>query len=69
MTPALMETTVLKLSADEYLFKAFGSAIKFKGFLQVYEEMSEQKENADEKGEYRNETIPSGTGERTKAWS
>ena len=29
--------------------KSFGSAIKFKGFLQVYEEMFEQKENAEEK--------------------
>ncbi|HKI78667.1 MAG TPA: type I DNA topoisomerase [Ignavibacteriaceae bacterium] len=60
MTPALMETTVIEISADEYIFKAFGSAIKFNGFLQVYEEVIEQKANAEEKEEYRNDTIPLG---------
>ncbi len=60
MNPALMETTVIEISADEYIFKAFGSAIKFNGFLQVYEEIVEKKENADEKEEYRNERIPLG---------
>ena len=55
-----METTVIEISADEFLFKAFGTAIKFKGFQQVYEETAEKKENADEKEEYRNETIPLG---------
>jgi DNA topoisomerase-1 len=66
MTQALMETTVVEISADEYLFKAFGSAIKFKGFLQVYEEMFEQKENAEEKSEYRNEAIPLGMEKNQK---
>ncbi len=60
MNPALLETTVVEISADEFLFKAFGSAIKFKGFLQVYEEFIEQKDNAEEKDEYRNDTIPLG---------
>ncbi|MHB8853995.1 MAG: type I DNA topoisomerase [Ignavibacteriaceae bacterium] len=60
MNPALLETTVVEISADEFLFKAFGSAVKFKGFTQVYEEIFEQKENAEEKEEYRNETIPLG---------
>jgi DNA topoisomerase-1 len=60
MSPALMETTVIEISADEFLFKAFGTAVKFKGFQQVYEEIIEKKENAEEKEEYRNETIPLG---------
>jgi DNA topoisomerase-1 len=60
MSPALMETTVIEISADEFLFKAFGTAIKFNGFQQVYEDIAEKKENADEKEEYRNETIPLG---------
>ncbi len=60
MNPVLMETTVIEISAQEYLFKAFGNAIKFKGFLQVYEEIVEQKDNAEEKEEYRNESIPLG---------
>ena len=60
MNQALMETTVIEISADEYLFKAFGNAIKFKGYMQVYEEVVEKKENAEEKEEYRNDSIPVG---------
>jgi DNA topoisomerase-1 len=60
MNQALLETTVIEISADEFLFKAFGTAVKFNGFMQVYEEITEQKENAEEKEEYRNEKIPSG---------
>jgi len=60
MNPALMETTVVEITADEFLFKAFGSAIQFKGFMQVYEELAEPKENSEEKEEYRNENIPLG---------
>ncbi len=66
MTPAQLETTIVEISADQYIFKAFGSAVKFKGFMQVYEEMLEQKENADEKEEYRNETIPLGLEKNQK---
>lgn len=60
MKPAQLETTVIEISADEFLFKAFGTAVKFKGFQQVYEEIFEQKNNEEEKSEYRNETIPLG---------
>ncbi len=60
MNPGLMETTVIEINADEFVFKAFGTAVKFNGFLQVYEEILEKKENAEEKEEYRNETIPIG---------
>ncbi len=60
MNPAQLETTVIEISADEFFFKAFGTAVKFNGFMQVYEEMQDQKDNADEKEEYRNETIPLG---------
>ncbi len=63
MNQALMETTIVEISADEFLFKAFGNAIKFKGYMQVYEEVPEKKENAEEKEEYRNETIPIGLEE------
>ncbi len=60
MSPVLMETTVVEIGAQEYLFKAFGNAIKFNGFMQIYEEIAEQKDNAEEKEEYRNESIPLG---------
>ena len=60
MTPALLETTVIEISADEYLFKAIGSATKFLGYQKVYKEMFEIKPGAEEKEEYRNEKIPLG---------
>ncbi|MCL5029138.1 MAG: type I DNA topoisomerase [Bacteroidetes bacterium] len=60
MASAITETTVIEITADEFLFKAFGNAIKFNGFLRVYEEIIEKKENAEEKEEYRNENIPLG---------
>ncbi len=60
MKPAIFETTVIEISADEFLFKAFGNAVKFSGYQKVYEEMLEKKEGAEEKEEYRNEKIPLG---------
>jgi DNA topoisomerase I len=60
MSQALAETTVVEISADQYLFKALGSAILFPGFLQVYDDFVETPLEADEKGEYRNSLIPAG---------
>ena len=60
MSPALFETTVIEITAEEFLFKAFGNAIKFSGYQKIYEEMLEKKEGAEEKDEYRNEKIPLG---------
>ena len=60
MNPALFETTVIEISAKEFVFKALGSAILFNGFQQVYEDIPEPKENAEDKEEYRNEKIPLG---------
>lgn len=60
MSQAELEVTVIEIKADEFLFKAFGSAILFNGFLQVYEESVEIKENSAEKEEERNEIIPAG---------
>ncbi|NWF88049.1 MAG: type I DNA topoisomerase [Ignavibacteriaceae bacterium] len=60
MNPAQFETTVVEISADKFIFKAFGSALLFNGFQQVYEDVPEPKINAEEKDEYRNEMIPVG---------
>lgn len=60
MNPAQFETTVIDISADEFLFKAFGNAVKFNGFTRIYEEIFEPKTYAEEKAEYRNEKIPLG---------
>jgi DNA topoisomerase-1 len=66
MNPAQLETTVIEVSEDEFLFKAFGTAVKFRGFMQIYEEITDVRENTEEKEEYRNDTIPVGLekGER-----
>jgi DNA topoisomerase-1 len=60
MNPALFETTVVEISANEFVFKAFGSTILFNGFQQVYEDIPEPKVHDEEKEEYRNEKIPFG---------
>lgn len=60
MNPALFETTVIEITAKEFVFKAFGSALLFNGFQQVYEDIPELKVTADDKDEYRNEKIPLG---------
>ena len=57
MASAELEVTNVEVSADEFLFKATGTAVKFSGFMQVYEEMVEQKENDDDNKE---EKIPLG---------
>lgn len=57
MNPALVEITTIEVKADEFLFKASGTAIKFDGFMQVYEEKSEDSNGKDE-GD--NERIPIG---------
>lgn len=60
MNPALFETTVIEISAKEYLFKAFGSTLLFSGFQQMYEDIPEPNAYAEDKEEYRNENIPAG---------
>lgn len=60
MNPALHETTVIEISAKEFVFKAFGSTLLFNGFQQVYEDIPEPKMYAEDKDEYRNENIPVG---------
>ena len=60
MNPALFETTVIEISAKEFVFKAFGSTLLFNGFQQVYEDIPEPKVYAEDKEEYRNEKIPLG---------
>ncbi|MEI7812291.1 MAG: type I DNA topoisomerase [Ignavibacteria bacterium] len=57
MSVALTETTIIEVRADEFLFKAYGTAIKFDGFLQIYEEHSEENVVKDES---ENDIIPLG---------
>jgi len=45
MAPALYETVTIEIAAGDYVFRASGSSIKFKGFLLLY---SEDKDDKDE---------------------
>ena len=47
MAPSVHEQTTIDIAADEYLFRKTGSVIKFRGYLQVYEDITEK----DEEGE------------------
>lgn len=44
MQPALYDTIAVDIIAGEYIFKATGSILKFPGFLSVYKEEKEDKE-------------------------
>ncbi|HEY1214853.1 MAG TPA: type I DNA topoisomerase [Bryobacteraceae bacterium] len=53
MMPALFDQTTIDIAAKgksnaEYLFRATGSVMKFEGFLKVYEEGKDQKDEEDE---------------------
>jgi DNA topoisomerase-1 len=53
MTPALFDQTTIDIAAKgrsntDYLFRATGSVLKFEGFLKVYEEGKDQKDEEDE---------------------
>ena len=57
MASAVFDTVSVDISVDDYIFKANGSTIKFPGFMKIYVESKENKEDDDgalptlEKGE------------------
>jgi len=51
MKPAIYEQTTIDITADHYLFRITGSTIKFRGFLQAYEDIKEEVEAKEEEGE------------------
>jgi DNA topoisomerase I len=55
MVPAVFDQTTIDIQAGDYLFRATGSVLKFKGFLSVYEEVREEK---DEEAEEEGRTLP-----------
>lgn len=60
MSPAQLETTVIEISAGEFLFKAYGQSLLFPGYLKLYHEEEELKTGDDDKEEGKNEKIPLG---------
>ena len=49
MSSAVLEQTVVDITADNYLFRATGSTVKFNGYMQIYEETKIESEEKEEK--------------------
>src|SRR5271165_1460337 len=71
MTPAVFDQTTIDIAAEgkdgaTYLFRATGSVPKFKGFLEVYEEGKDQKDEEDEELKNRLPAVTQGEELRFK---
>jgi len=51
MASAVLDQTTVDIVADNYLFRATGSIVKFNGYMQVYEESRIENEEKDEEKE------------------
>src|SRR5580704_16501057 len=65
MTPAVFDQTTIDVAAKgkdgaTYMFRATGSVPKFKGFLEVYEEGKDQKDEDDEELKHRLPAVKEG---------
>src|SRR5579885_1969565 len=72
MTPALFDQTTIDIAAEgkdgaKYLFRATGSVQKFDGFLKVYEEGKDQKDEEDEELKHRLPAVSEGEVLKLKA--
>src|SRR5277367_3012927 len=72
MTPAVFDQTTIDIAAAgndgaTYLFRATGSVPKFKGFLEVYEEGKDQKDDDDEELKNRLPAVTQGEELRFKS--
>ncbi|MGI6586784.1 MAG: type I DNA topoisomerase [Lutisporaceae bacterium] len=47
MKAALFDTVTADIEANDYIFKAYGSIMKFQGFMIIYKESSDEKEEAE----------------------
>lgn len=59
MKPAEFETTVVEITGDKFLFKAYGQVLIFDGFTKMYEEQEETVKE-DDREEAKNDRIPAG---------
>ncbi len=72
MTPAVFDQTTIDVAAKgkdgaTYMFRATGSVPKFKGFLEVYEEGKDQKDEDDEELKHRLPVVAEGEELKFKA--
>jgi DNA topoisomerase-1 len=73
MNPALFDQTSIDLTVPgrdgaKYLFRATGSVLKFDGFLKVYEEGKDQKDEDDEELKHKLPAVTAGETLRFKAF-
>jgi DNA topoisomerase I len=57
MVPAVFDQTTIDINANDYLFRATGSVIKFDGFFAAYQTVKEEEEKEDE-GDAESRTLP-----------
>ncbi|MGH9657127.1 MAG: type I DNA topoisomerase, partial [Bryobacteraceae bacterium] len=67
MMPAVFDQTTIDVAAREYLFRATGSTPKFDGFLRVYEEGKDQKDEDDEELKHKLPVVEQGETLRFRA--
>src|SRR5579872_4067568 len=72
MSPAVFDQTTIDVAADgkdglKYWFRATGSVPKFKGFLEIYEEGKDQKDEDDEDLKHRLPAVTEGEELKLKA--
>jgi DNA topoisomerase-1 len=71
MNPALFDQTTIDVNAEgksktPYIFRATGSVLKFEGFLKVYEEGKDQKDEEDEDLKHKLPVVTEGEALRFK---
>ncbi len=71
MNPALLDQTTIDINATgksgtPYIFRATGSVLKFEGFLKVYEEGKDQKDDDDEDLKHKLPAVTEGEALRFK---
>ncbi|MGA1870403.1 MAG: type I DNA topoisomerase [bacterium] len=57
MADALFDVTTIEIRAQDYLFRASGSVMKFDGFLKIYQEKIEEK-NSDKEVSDKDQKLP-----------
>jgi DNA topoisomerase I len=62
MKPAMMEQTTINIKGGDFIFRASGSVIKFKGFLALYEDVNDEEKNGNDSG-----ILPDGLEAKQKA--
>jgi DNA topoisomerase-1 len=72
MTPAVFDQTTIEVDAKgkdgaEYLFRATGSVPKFDGFLRIYEEGKDQKDEEDEELKHKLPAVTQGEALKFKS--